>query len=160
MKKITIGFSKSKKKIAIGSLLIRWYMQTPYSHVYFKFDAKSFDRILVYEAVGAGVRFIGLNKWQSDHEEVASFELDISDESYKKIMQYCIDNAGTEYGFWQNIGILIANICKSSKNPITDGENCSEVIGEVLALEGYKIHKDFNLLTPEDIFLILDNKTI
>lgn len=160
MKNITIGFSKSKKKMAIGSLLIRWYMGTPYSHVYFKFEAKSLDRVLVYEAVGAGVRFIGLNKWESDHEEVASFNLNISDDNYKKIMQFCVDNSGTEYGFFQNLGIIFSNICKLSKNPLTDGENCSEAIGEVLALEGYKIHKDFNLLTPEDIFLVLNNQAI
>lgn len=160
MKTITIGFSKSKKKFAIGSALIRWYLQAPYSHVYFKFEAKSYDRVLVYEAVGKGVRFVGLNKWQTDHEEVASFNIDISSDSYKKIMTYCIDNSGTEYGFWQNIGILFADLFNSSKNSMTDGENCSEAIGQILALEGYKIEKDFNLLTPKDIFLILDNKPV
>jgi hypothetical protein len=160
MRKITIGFSKSKKKCAIGSALIRWYMGTSYSHVYLKFDAKSYNRSLVYEAVGAGVRFVGMNNWAKDHEEVASFEIEISDESYKKIMLFCIDNSGLKYGYMQNIGILLADIFKLSKNPLTDGDNCSEAIGEILILEGYKIDKDLNLLTPKDIFLILDNKTI
>lgn len=160
MRKITIGFSKSKKSCAIGSALIRWYLGTDYSHVSFKFEAKSYDRMLVYEAVGAGVRFIGLNQWTTDHEEVNSVELNISDENYKRIMQFCIDSSGSGYGYLQNIGILIADLFKLKKNPLVKGENCSEIIGEVLALEGYKIDKDFNLLTPKDIWLILNNQTV
>lgn len=160
MKTITIGFSKSKKKCAFGSALIRWYLGTPYSHVYVKFEARAYERTLIYEAVGAGVRFVGSNVWSQSHEEVDSFEIQISDENYKKIMQFCIDNSGLEYGFFQNIGILIADALKMKDNPFTSGENCSEAIGEVLALEGYKVDKDFNLLTPKDIHLILNDKTV
>lgn len=160
MKTITIGFSKSTKKFAIGSLLIRWYMGAPYSHVYLKFKSSSLDRVLIYEAVGAGVRFIGANRWASHAEEVSSFNIEISDENYTKLMQFCVDNAGIEYGFFQNLGILFANLCKLKKNPLTDGNNCSEAIGEILELEGYKINKDLNLLTPKDIHLILDNKSL
>lgn len=160
MRTIRIGFSKSKKRFAVGGALIRWYMGTPYSHVYMKFDARAYDRSLVYEAVGEGVRFVGMNNWQRDHEEVASFDIQISDESYKKLMQFCIDNSGLKYGYFQNIGILVADLFKLKKNPLTDGDNCSEAIGQVLSLEGYKIDKDFNLLTPKDIFLILNNQTV
>lgn len=160
MKTVTIGFSKSTKKFAIGSLLIRWYMGTPYSHVYMKFDSTSLDRKLVYEAVGVGVRFIGQKRWEEHAKEVASFKIELSDENYKKLMQYCVDNAGINYGYLQNLGVLWANLWKSSTNPISDGSNCSEAIGEILELEGYKIDKDYNLLTPKDIFLILNDQTI
>jgi len=158
MKTITIGFSRSKKNFAIGSYAIRWYMSTPYSHVYLKFDAASLERKLIYEAVGAGVRFIGADRWCTHAQEVDSFTLNVSDASYKQIMQYCIDNAGIDYGFWQNFGVLIASAFKMKKNPLTDGENCSEAIGGLLELEGYKIDKDLNLLTPKDIHEILTSQ--
>lgn len=158
MRKVTVGFSRSTKPFAIGSLLIRWYMGTPYSHVYMKFDSPSMNRSLIYEAVGVGVRFIGLERWKNHALEVDSFELEVSEENYKKIMQFCIDQSGIEYGFWQNLGIIIANICKKSNNSLTDGENCSEAIGEILKLEGFEIHKDLNLLTPKDIHEILSTK--
>jgi len=151
MKKITIGFSKSTKKFAIGSVLIRWYMQTPYSHVYMKFDSPSLNRTLIYEAVGAGVRFIGFERWKQHAVEVKSYSFEICDESYTKLMQFCVDNAGIEYGFWQNLGIVIANIFNQKYNPATDGANCSETIGVILALNGYEFQKEFNLLTPKDI---------
>lgn len=158
MKKITIGFSRSILKFPIGSILIRWYMGTPYSHVYLRFESPSMQRSLIYEAVGAGVRFIGLEKWKTHAKEVDSFQFEISDENYKKLMQFCIDQAGDEYGFMQNIGVVLANILRKSNNAFTSGENCSETIGEVLELEGFKIEKDLNLLTPKDIHEILSTK--
>jgi len=158
MKTITVGFSKSTKPFAVGSWLIRWYMGTEYSHVYIKFHSPSLERTLIYEAVGAGVRFIGLDRWQSHAQEVASFQLTLSDENYKRLMQFCVDNAGIDYGFFQNIGILVANVAKLERNLFNDGKNCSEEIGEILELEGFDIEKDFNLLTPKDIYEILEQK--
>jgi hypothetical protein len=160
MRKITIGFSRSTKKFAIGSILIRWYMGTPYSHVYLRFESPAMERSLIYEAVGSGVRFVGFEKWKQHAKEVDSFEIWIEDENYKKLMQFCIDQAGDEYGFMQNLGIVWANIVKSKKNPLTSGENCSEAMGEVMELEGFDVNKDFNLLTPKDIHQILSTKLL
>jgi len=156
MKTISIGFSKSAKKFAIGSMAIRAYMQTDYSHVYIKFYSKSIDRILVYEAVGSGVRFIGQEKWKSHAKEMHSYDIEISDESYTKLMQYCVDNAGESYAFCQNLGVVIAKVFKLSKNPFQEGQNCSEVAGEILKLENFSISEDMNLITPKDIKRILD----
>lgn len=130
-------------------------MCAPYSHVYMKFYSASLDRTMIYEAVGKGVRFIGLERWKEHAQEVASFELQISDENYKRLLQYCVDNAGTDYGFLQNMGILIANLFKLKKNPLKDGKNCSEEMGDVLELEGHVFDKDKDLLTPKDIYKIL-----
>lgn len=155
MKTVTFGFSRSKKKFAIGSVLIRWYMCTPYSHVYMKFRSDSLERTLIYEAVGAGVRFIGVDRWAEHAEEVDSIAIEISDENYKKLMQYCVDESGIDYGFGQNFGLVIANLFKLKANPLRDGKNCSEAIGEILELEGYSFDKELNLLTPKDINLAL-----
>ena len=155
MKTITFGFSKSKKRFAIGSVLIRWYMCAPYSHVYMKFRSDSLERTLIYEAVGAGVRFIGAERWAEHAEEVDSVTIQISDENYVKLMQWCVDNSGIDYGFGQNFGIILANICKLKTNPLKNGKNCSEAIGEILELEGYSFDKELNLLTPKDINIAL-----
>jgi len=133
-------------------------MGTPYSHVYMKFDSQSFNRTLIYEAVGSGVRFIGFDRWKNHAVEVKSYSFEVCEKSYTKLMQYCIDNSGIEYGFFQNIGIVIANIFRKKYNALTDGENCSEIIGEILALNGYKFDKEFNLLMPIDIDKALATK--
>ena len=152
MKHITIGFSKSRKKFAVGSWLIRWYMETPYSHVYVKFHSDSLNRDLVYEAVGSGVRFIGEKKWQSHAEEVASFSIQVPDDKYADLVKYCIDNAGDEYGFLQNIGIVIAGVFNEKFNRFNDGMNCSENTYNIANLLGIVINKDKNLITPKDLY--------
>lgn len=155
MKIITIGFSKSKKKFAIGSWVIRAYMGTPYSHTYLSFYSQSLDRHLKYEAVGSGVRFIGDNLWEKHALEIKSYTIEVTDESYIESLQECVDNAGINYGFWQNIGIVVANILNLNKNPFNSGINCSEIMGKLLKKNGYVITKDTNLLTPLDIENIL-----
>ncbi len=152
MQTITIGFSKSKKALPIGSLAIRAYMGTPYSHVYLKFFSESLNRMLVYEAVGGGVRFIGENQWTKYAEEVASFQIQVPDAQYISLLQYCVDNAGLDYGTMQNIGIILAKLLKRKSNPFQTGSNCSEEIYKVLEKIGYKIDIKKDLITPKDIY--------
>ena len=155
METVTIGFSKSKKKFAIGSWLIRKWMRTEYSHVYIKFQSNSLNRELIYEAVGTGLRFIGTKVWESHALEVKSYLIEVKKCNQIRLLQYCVDNAGVEYGTVQNLGIFTAKVFGNKKNKFNQGKNCSEVIGEILKLEGYEIKKDVNLLTPLDIDLIL-----
>jgi hypothetical protein len=155
MKTITIGFSKSKKLIPVGSWIIRAYMRTPYSHVYLKFHSSSLERELIYEAVGGGVRFIGEKLWSEHAEEVASFDIQISDAHYKSLLQNCVDNSGVEYGFLQNIGIPLAKLFNLKSNPFQSGSNCSEEICKILRLTGYMVEGKKDLVTPKDIYDIL-----
>jgi len=156
MKKITVGFSKPSSKFKIGSLAIRYYMGTEYSHVYIKFEGK--ERELIYESVGrSGTRFMGAKLWSAHAVTVKSFSIEVEDSQHRALINYCIDSAGLEYGFWQNIGLVIADRFKLKNNPFKSGKNCSEAVGEVLESIGYVFDKDFNLLTPKDIFLKLNN---
>ena len=156
MSTITIGFSKSKKRLPIGSWLIRLYENTPYSHVYLKFHSETLNRVLIYEAVGSGLRFIGSKAWGSHAVEVASFDVAMIQANYVTLLQYCVDNAGTEYGFMQNVGVVISRLFKLKSNPFQKGKNCSEVVSEVLKLEGYTLKVSPNLSTPRDIYEMLN----
>jgi hypothetical protein len=160
MEKITIGFSRPRNiHIPFVSWLIRLYQGwTPYSHTYLEFYSETINRALIYEAVGKGTRFISQPKWQEYAVEVDSFTLDIKKCNYIEILQYCVDNQGNNYGHLQNIGIVIANLFGWKKNPFTSGRNCSEEIGRILLLENFKIDKDLNLLTTEDIYNVLKSQ--
>lgn len=161
MERITIGFSKAKSPYKFGSLILRTYMRTPYSHVYIKFHSEKLNRVLIYEAVGSGVRFIGKKSWNEHSIEVASYDIKIKQCNYIHLMQYCVDHAGYEYGFLQNIGIFISESLNIKNNYFKKGKNCSEIIAEILSIEGYDIKKDFNLITPKDIHdLLYENKSI
>jgi hypothetical protein len=110
---------------------------------------------LIYEAVGSGLRFIGSKTWELHAVEVASFDIQIIKANYISLLQYCVDNSGTDYGFLQNIGISLAKIFRMKYNPFQKGKNCSEVVGEVLKHEGYILPINKNLVTPKDIFNLL-----
>jgi hypothetical protein len=153
MKTIKIGFSKSKKFLAIGSWVIREYMDTSYSHTYLVFTEED----LIYEAVGTGTRFISTPEWENHAVEVKSYRILISDQSYLELKNYCESRVNVKYGFWQNLGIVIAEIFKLKKNPFNSGLNCSESVGRILIKEGYVISKNVNLLTPEDIYKVLES---
>lgn len=156
MRTVSIGFSRPiNHPFPVFSWLIRAYQGTKYSHVYLRFYSRSLDRVLIYESVSGGVRFLGLEAWSKQAEEVASVDLDISDDNYTKLLQYCVDNAGAKYGFWQNLGVVFSDLLKLKSNPFKSGKNCSEAIAEILQLEGFEIPKEPNLITPKDIYTLL-----
>ena len=158
MKSITIGFSRSRKILPIGSWLIRLYQKTSYSHVYIKFYSESLNRALIYEAVGSGVRFIGTRIWEKHAEEVFSYTFKIKECNSITTLQSLVDDAGLDYGFLQNVGIFLADILGWKSNPWKKGRNCSEVVGKLLKSEGFVVDKPLDLLTPKDIHTILKNQ--
>lgn len=150
-----VGFSRPKKW-KLFSAVVKWYLKTPYSHVYMKFYSKSLDRWIVYEAVGNGVRFIGQKLFDETVDIIKEFEIDISDEKQKELLVWCVDNSGVKYGCLQLIGIFIANILKLKRNPFKSGKICSELIAEAIENAGiYKFKKDLNLVTPKEIYNLL-----
>ena len=161
MRTIKIGFSKPhNRKLPVGSWAIRAYLRTNYSHTYISFYSEKLERELIYEAMGKGTRFVSRGMWNEHNEEVEVFEITLSDDNYKKLLQFCIDCAGSEYGFLQNLGIFIADILNMDTNPFKEGVNCSEMVGLILESEGYELNKESDLLTPKDINEILKNGKI
>ena len=131
--------------------MIRWYLGTGYSHVSYHFEAQKYDAILVYEAVGSGLRFIEKSNWLNHAEVVKSVDLQVSDCIYDRMMSICIKKAGLPYGYKQNIGIIIADILNLDHNPFPANENCSELLAELLEEAGFVFSKSYDLITPLDI---------
>lgn len=157
--KITIGFSRPKGRLfPVFSWLIRAHQCTPYSHCYLRFYSESLNRTLVYEAVGGGVRFVSLSLWSEKAQEIDSFTLDVKKCNSTRLLQYCVDNAGTGYGWLQNLGLFLANVFGWKANPWKSGKNCSEAIADMLAMEGYTFDKPHDLLGPREIYEALEKK--
>lgn len=158
--KITIGFSKPlNNPLPLFSWAIKSVYNIPYSHTYLKFYSDSLDRDIIYESVGPGVRFIGLKLWSKYAETIKEFDLEITNEQYIELMQFCVDNAGIKYGIKQVLGIYIAKLFRMKKNVFkngTDMEVCSEILGRILQQLGYEFNKDLDLLSPKDIYQALD----
>jgi len=107
MRKITLGFSRPKNRaFPIASWLIRWYLNTPYSHVYIQFDCPWIERTVIYESVGHGLRFISKEEWEKKAEVTNSFDVNVPSPVFLDIVKFCIDNSGKDYAFMQNVGYM------------------------------------------------------
>ena len=149
-----IGFSKPRSKYAIGSYLIRFFLKTSFSHTYIRFMGQ--DRSFIYEAVGkSGTRFISSANWLNNAVIVKEYSIDLDDLNYRKLRNYCMDHAGIDYGFLQNIGVVISKVLKLKTNWFKKGKNCSEAVAEALINQGFTINKTPDLITPKDIYNLL-----
>lgn len=168
MQTITIGFSKPNTWKPFAWLIMRAY-STPYDHVYIRIHSDKYERDLIYQASSIMVNFMSPEVFDASNITINSFKLSISDESYKSLMQFCIDNAGKPYGIKDILGLSWVRINdwlgRTVKNPFNDGGTtyvCSELVSTILVdFTDIKLNKDTADMTPLDVYnvmLSLDDK--
>lgn len=136
------------------STVIRLVQRTPYSHVRLRWTSKSGEP-LIYEASGSEVRLIGaLAAPKHPVEIIYSFPIKVSQEEYSKMIRL-FRYAGVKYGIWQAIGMGLANLVGSRKNPWGSGKKtqvCSKLAGLFLSeIKGWCIERDFDMTGPKEI---------
>lgn len=131
MRKLTIVFTKSKKRFPIVSWLIRLWTNKPYSHVARKLEIDGY-KPAYYQASEGKVNYETEDVFLSKHKIVKEYYLEVPEIIYKNISKACFEECGKKYGIMQNVGIMLSDICKllrfNIKNPWKNGKNCSEVI--------------------------------
>ncbi len=146
MRKMSIVFTKSKKRFPIGSWIIRAWTLKRYSHVALKFETKIFNSNTFYQASEGMVNYMSETQFLKKHDIVESFDLYLDDELYSKIRTACHEEAGAPYGVLQNLGIawcdILALVGITATNPFKKGRNCSELLYDQvltrLGVSGYK----------------------
>lgn len=162
---ILIGFSRPTAKFDILADLIRLVEGgTPYSHVFIAWKSESLDRLLIYEARGGGVNFTNIRSFYKHNEVVASYSItELSDEVKKDIIRFCVDNARTEYGFLQVLGIglvrLAAKVGIKIQNPFKGGNICSEIAAKVIQIVDPSIQINLDNVGPKAIYDLLETST-
>lgn len=158
METIYIGFSKSTKKFAWFSWLIRLVDGTEYSHVYIKFHSNSLERDIIYQASGTQVNFVGTKIFESCNKVVIEYPLDIKEETKKRILQQAIDKAGIPYGIKEIFGLAIIKLYslfgKKISNPFGNRDItyvCCELVADLLTEQGILSIKDIESITPKDL---------
>lgn len=163
MNQIAIGFS-TPKSFKLFPWAIRKVLNTPYSHVYICFYSSAYERAIVYQASGFSVNMLGRARFDLIETVVAEFELPVSDELQKKIIQTAIDTCGKPYGTLHIIGLVIYLVAKKCglglKAPpflSTTTEICSQLGAEILKELSQKYSAiDPTTATPFDVFNILN----
>ena len=161
MRKLIIGFSRPNK-FKVGSFIIRLFEKTEYSHCFIKWNSTSLDEVLLYHAHSkGGLNFISTQNFIKDHSIVKEYEIELDPLIHKAIQKYCVQKAGSEYGYLQLIGIayyrLMLFFKRKVSNPFPQGQVCSEIILRIFKhiirakIEGI----DENVAGPHDIEKVL-----
>lgn len=167
MSSITIGFSRPKTWKPFAWLIMKAY-RTNYDHVYIKFHSNTYDRDIIYQASSVMVNFMSPVVFQQNNIVVKEFQVDVPDENYAKLMQFCIDNAGKPYSLKEVLGFACVIIAgwfgKKISNPLKSGTE--EYVCSVLA--GYILDNFTKTVTPSDyedasppvIYALLEKSTM
>lgn len=168
MRKLIIEFTKPvNRKFSILSPVIRVVQGTPYSHVRFSWTHVKLNcqpEKLVFEASGSKVKVLGtLAQLSHQVKVIKSYEIDLTEEEYTKLISFTITYVGVNYGILQLIGIGLALLFKLAKNPFTKGpysQICSELLYTGMKyIKGWELALDPDLAGPREIELSL-NKLI
>lgn len=160
MRRLYIGFSYTDK---IGSVLLRKYMYTPYSHVFFELDHKELfgQNTIFHASMSSGVSYWSDSNFNKVNTKTHLYEINLPDDKYKALRAKLHSRAGEHYGFMQNLGIVLVDIAKnlgiSIQNPFRKASNCSELVFDALVEIHPELFLEFdsNTIRPDHIHLIL-----
>jgi len=153
---LEIGFSRPKKRILpIYSWAIRAIYRTSYSHVYIRWTTPRIKEDVVYQASGTKINLMAGSIFDKNNYVTSVYEVDITSETYRNLLKYCLQNAGVDYGSLQAVGIGIQHVFNLKKNPFSNGSRaqvCSELVGRILEqFLGTDFSFQFDDLSPRDI---------
>ena len=164
--KINIGFSKPKNKLfPFFSWLIRLFEGTEYSHVYITWHSLGAKVDVYYEAGGSSVHFNCKEVAEAKLNTIHLYEIYIPRSRYKKLIHFCMSNAGKDYGVKQVFGIAYSKLAsfitgKRVPNPLADGRRsqvCSELVGAMIEdVLDEETNLDLDIAGPRAIKELLD----
>lgn len=154
IKDIYIEFTKPVKLAPLSST-IRLVQGTKYSHVRITWTTSS-GRVVVYEASGLHVRFLGtLAQEQNKVEVIKKYKISFEREEYRKLVDTCLKYAHVKYGISQLIGIGLVKLFNLDKNPLSKGEYsqvCSEIVARILReAKGWELSTNLDIAGPKEI---------
>jgi len=132
VKRVKIGFSKSKKNLALFSWAVRVYQRTKFSHIYIILETPFLGSDTVTHASEGKVLSMSDYQFNKRHEVIEEILIEVSEENYNEMLLELHKVSGDDYGVMQNIGILLVDLLNSLnikiKNPWQQGWNCSEFV--------------------------------
>lgn len=155
MKKITFGFSKPKhwKPFAEAIKLVD---NNYFSHAYIKFHSDSLERDLIYQASGTKVNFIGLSRFLEENLVVAEYTFEVTEETYIKILQWCIDSCGLKYSLKIALGLAIYRSLGLKTILLEDKGYVCSVLAATILDDFIDENIDPSIMTPKLLFIYFE----
>lgn len=81
-----VGFSR-RKGLAPVSWLIMLCEGTNFSHAFIKVYSASLDRVLIYQATGSGVYFMGSTLFDKTAQVMEEYPIEVSEDARRKLLR-------------------------------------------------------------------------
>jgi hypothetical protein len=159
MKKITVGFSKSKSIFKIGSTAIQIAEKRDYSHAYITYFSEEKQCHMVAQASHGFVNEVPLEHFIQSNIVIKEYELAITDAQFKLALTFIGSKLGSIYSKMQIFLIAIKKLLKFEIKKYNADKYfiCSEFAAIVCRILGIKVPDNLDYVTPSDLDTILHN---
>jgi hypothetical protein len=153
MRKIIIGFSKSKSPLKFGSLVIQEVEKRHFSHVYVRYTDEMTGIEIVAQASQGFVHEVNYDIFKEHNTIAEEYQLYCNGVQYEKIIHFIKTNLGEKYSYFQLFMIGLKKILHieiptrfTKKQYI-----CSEFAAFVCKIAQTEIPQNLNYITPSDL---------
>lgn len=167
MTNIIIGFSKPKK-FSLHGFIIEKIDNSQFDHTYLRFNLDQIERNVVFQSIAVGVQLVSESEFEGLCTPVEEYQLQISEQQFLTMLQFCFDKAGKPYGLLDVVGLGISKILYKlglkKKNPFFEGDAtyfCSQLVAQCLDnIDPTDFQLDADDISPGDLRNLLQQLKI
>jgi hypothetical protein len=167
MASLVVGFSKPNK-FTLHGWLIEKIDGSQFDHAYLRFKLDKINRNIICQSIDVGVQLVSEAQFATKSTPVQEYQLDLTDEQFISMFQFCIDNAGKMYSLLGVIGEGIVRIAgkfgKTISNPFDSNEKtyfCSELVAQCLDdIDPSQFNLNANNISPDQLCSLLQQLNI
>lgn len=156
---IRIGFSSPTTKFVPFAWAVQAIEKRPYDHVYVRIQEPLNGQWMIFQASKEMVNMYSISWFLNSNEVIKEYEIPCTNDQYKDLWQFAMDNLGVPYSTKQIIGILFRKLFRM--NQIfpngTSGEICAELAARVCIMLGFTPKEDLDIITPSDLDYFLES---
>lgn len=159
MQTFIVGFSRSKSRLKIGSLLIQKVENRNFSHAYIRYTDDFTKVSLVAQASHGFVNEMNYDIFKESNVIVEEYQIQCSDEDFKKIVIFIKNNLGNLYSRWELLLIGVKKLFHFEL-PARDEQKefiCSKFTAMVCDIVNLKIDANLEFVTPSDFNTFIKN---
>jgi hypothetical protein len=154
MTQVLIGFSQPNK-FMIGAAAIKWWMQTPYCHVYLRVYSRYTEQWLVYQASHGMVNCLTWTNFCNGNKIEKEFALNVDDADLQATVRKAQQLLGQPYGYLGLAVLVLRRIFPALKGDKYGSAHCSEFIACMFPQLAEQLHKEPDFIEPVDLFKVL-----
>ena len=153
MKKLIIGFSKSKSPWKVGSQVIRLGEKRDFSHAYIRYECILTNIQIVAQASKGFVHEMNYDIFQEHNIVCEEYELECSNEQFIEVIKFIRKNLGVDYSKLQIFFLSIKKLFKIEVKEYNKDKEfiCSEFAARICQIAGITVPTYLDYFTPSDL---------